>query len=157
MGVSTDGQICYGIKFDEDVEFPWRTDEWDYDMETWWIEGVLGFKYSFEIFDEKGNYKDGKEPPQEIISAYFQERRDFERTADVLPVSMVNYCSGEYPEYILAVPRTCMSASRGYPQEFNPNELIVSEEEKQSLIEFCKRFDIEIPDEPRWWLSSYWG
>ncbi|KKM61996.1 hypothetical protein LCGC14_1526060, partial [marine sediment metagenome] len=28
MGVSTNGQICYGIMFDEDTEFPWDEDKY---------------------------------------------------------------------------------------------------------------------------------
>ena len=31
MGLSTDGEISFGIVFDEGFEFPW--DEYDYDIE----------------------------------------------------------------------------------------------------------------------------
>jgi hypothetical protein len=35
MGVSTDGLLFLGVLFDEDDEFPWHSDEFDYDWEDW--------------------------------------------------------------------------------------------------------------------------
>jgi len=39
MGQSTDGQICYGVKFEEDFEFPWDDDPY-LDEDDWWLEGA---------------------------------------------------------------------------------------------------------------------
>ena len=37
MGVSTDGQICFGIAFEECTEFPWDSEEYDGDIDAWWL------------------------------------------------------------------------------------------------------------------------
>lgn len=154
VGVSTDGEICYGIKYEEGYEFPWY--EVDLDIEDWWIYEVHGFKHSVEIYDEHGEYINGTIPPVEQIHAYFNERDNFKKEHP-LPVELVNYCSEEYPEYILAVPSSLKTASRGYPVEINPSGLVVSEEEKAALVAFCNQYAPGGEDGPKWWLSSYWG
>lgn len=155
MGVSTNGQICYGVILDEEEEYPWQ--EFDDDIDEWWTCGILGFKHSFEMFTPEGNWIGGKEWPREERDKYYQEKRDFEQANPKLPVELVNYCSGDYPMWILAIPDTCNSARRGYPESFNPADLIVTDEQKQGLIEFCEKYGIKYQIEPSWYLSSYWG
>ena len=59
MGVNTDGQICFGIKFEEGDEFPWEDVDGDYDLEEWWRR-VNGYTNPHESpWDEKGGYKEG--------------------------------------------------------------------------------------------------
>jgi len=62
MGVSTDGQICYGICVDE-IELPWD-ESYDGDIESWWTFEVLGFKHSFELFTEEGDWIDETPSPR---------------------------------------------------------------------------------------------
>ena len=157
MGASTDGQICYGIVSEEGIEFPWDTEQFEGDIDEWWIRDVLGFRHSFEIYDRDGEYIGGEQPPQEKISRYHEEKRVFKENNPKLPVELVNYCSGEYPMYILAIPETCNSARRGYPTEFDPASMVVTDEQKQSLINICNAYGIEFENEPAWYLSSYWG
>jgi hypothetical protein len=152
MGQSTDGQICFGIKFDEGFEFPWKDD-----LEDFWLEKVLGFQRSFQLFDNDGEYIDGIKPPQSVIDKYLQEKSDFEESHPQCPFELVNYCSWECPEYILAIKRTCKSANRGYPDQFDPSTLTVTKEEIESLIDFCHKHEIICESEPAWYLSSYWG
>src|SRR5437868_783086 len=101
MSVSTDGQIGYGVIFEDGCEFPWG----DSDPEQWW-RNECGFKSSF-------------------------------------PVELVNYCSGDYPMYMLAVPSSILSNSRGYPEEFDPIKLVVTDKEKAPLIDFCKKYNLK--------------
>lgn len=110
MGVSTDGQICYGILFEEGVEFPWDDERFDGDMDDWWLFEVLKFRHSFEIYDPDGNYIDGTRPSQERISEYYNESREFLK-ANPCPVTKVTHCSCDYPMCILAVPHTFKYAS----------------------------------------------
>lgn len=156
MGVSTNGVICYGILFDEDSVFPWDDERYEGDIGNWWLYGVLGFKHSFDIYGEDGNYIDDKEPSDEDLSKYFDERYAA-LEENKLPIELVNYCSANVPMYILAVPSTIKRALRGYPTWFNPDELTVSDEEKLSLLSFCKTHGIVTLEAPMWWLSSYWG
>ena len=65
MGVSTDGQICFGIMFDEGFEFPWNGGEDDQDLESWWMEEVCGYKPPFELFTEEGQWIEGMEENKE--------------------------------------------------------------------------------------------
>lgn len=167
MSTSTNGQLSYGIIFDEGFEFPWTKDPWDGDERHWWRD-VNGFKNSKEIYSN-GDYIGGKRPNESVIDAYYNEQHAWEK-ANPLPIELVNYCSAEYPMYMLAVPETCKSNSRGDATVFNPAELVVTEEQKAKLMEFCQKYLGEIIDEfnndeyndqivlePNWYLTSYWG
>lgn len=154
MTVHTDGQICYGVKFEEDYEFPWAAQ--DGDIEDWW-RVINGYKPPFELFNADGNYIDGIEPSKARLREYFDARSLWDAEHDKLPVAEVNYCSGEYPMYILAVPSTCNSARRGYPEKFDPATLVVSEEAQAALLAFCEKYGLTYEAGPAWWLSSYWG
>lgn len=157
MTVSTDGQICYGIPFEEDFEFPW-TEDGDSDEEAlrnWWIYKIHGFKHDFELYDEDGEYLGGKVPSAEEKQRYYGPWQKFV-DEHPLPIELVNYCSGDYPMYILAVPRTLKKNARGDAVAFSPGDLVVTEEERSTLIDFCQLYEIEMPSEPKWYLSSVW-
>jgi len=157
MTQSTNGQICFGLVFEEDAEFPWdEHNRWD-DIDDWWLSYVLKWLPSNELYDKDGEYIGGVKPPQESIDRYYKEKHDFVKKAPKLPIMLVNYQSGDYPAYILAVPSTFKSASRGYPEEFHPMGLKVTPHEIGTLLEFCQKYDIEVSGEPQWYLSSYWG
>ncbi len=169
MGVSTDGQICFGVAFPEGFEFPWDAEQFGDDFETWWREAVCGYKPPFQIYDEHGEYIGGKKPSQSRIDEFIEHRSKFEKQHPV-PVKLVNYCSHECPMYIIAVPSSCLENSRGYPEEIQPGNLKVSEADVESLKKFLKEHvpvkpeDLEYVDKrfdktmtPRWYLSSYWG
>jgi hypothetical protein len=156
MGTSTNGQICFGILFEEDFEFPWTSDEdGEGDIHDWWIYQIHGFKHDIELFDEAGNHIDGKEPSKEDLEKYYGPKRAFE-VAHPLPIELVNYCSGDSAMYILAVPSSTMTARRGYPEEFQPERLTVTQQEIVVLLDFCRQHYIEMPSEPKWYLSSLW-
>ena len=156
MGVSTNGQICYGILFEEDTEFPWEGH--DGDIEDWWLTKVLGFKHSFEIYTEEGEYIGGKEPDKSVIDKYYFEKKKFEDSHPKVPVTLVNVCSCENPQYILAIPSTVKTARRGYPERFQPSLLTahLTIEQIDALTEFCETHKIEYEGEPGWYLSSEW-
>lgn len=155
MGVSTNGQICYGVAFEDGYEFPWDK-EHEGEIDSWWLYVVHGFKHSFEIFDSAGRYLNGREPSRKEVSRYFKESRDF-ADAHPLPVELVNYCSSESPMYALAVPCTVLTARRGYPAEFDPAALTVADDGSEALLKFCADHGIELPAKPKWLLTSYWG
>lgn len=157
MTQSTDGQICYGILFDGGTKFPWDTDKYDGKPEEWWLSGVLGFRPSFAMFTPQGRWIGGVRWPQEKIDEYYGERRKFEKANPLFPVTLVNYCSGDFSMYILAVPSTCIIANRGYPTTFTPSDLQVTGQQKEALINFCNEHKIKYDGEPAWYLSSYWG
>jgi len=68
MGVSTDGQICFGIALDDDeaTKFPWDTDEHDGDIEHWWLYEE-GYENPFELYDAYGNYLNRAVPPDSKV------------------------------------------------------------------------------------------
>jgi hypothetical protein len=153
MGVSTDGEISYGIAFPEGFYFPWVEHD---DIDDWWLD-VSGYKPPFELYDATGNFIGGVRPTSEKISAYYEPRAVFQREHP-LPVELVNVCSGNSPIYILALEGTLITANRGYPKAFNPDSLVVTDEQRNTLIEFCKTHNIDTGGvEPGWYLSSYWG
>lgn len=154
MTVSTNAQICYGVTFDEDFEFPWDDEKYE-EIDDWWLHEVHGFKPSVELFGPDGEYLNGIEPSKEDVSRYFGEQRDFLK-AHPLPVGLVNYCSCDYPMIILAVPRTVITARRGYPSAFNPFDLTVALEEREALLKFLSDHGLDQLQNPAWILSSLW-
>ena len=89
---------------------------------------------------------------------YFEEQGKFLKVHPI-PVDLVNYCSDECPMFILAVPRTVLLANRGYPQIFDPDDIVrITPGEHASIIRFCKKYDIDMDNEyPNWHLSSSMG
>lgn len=155
MSVSTDGQICYGISFEEDHQFPWDDEKFNGDIKDWWRD-VNGFKPPFELYDKDGNYIDGVKPPQSRMDAYFDAGQKWD-AAHPLPVSLVNTCSGDCPQYVLAVPSTERKANRGYPEKFSPSDLVVADADVAKLTDFCAKYGIDFTaDQLGWWLSSLW-
>lgn len=152
MGTTTNGQICFGILFEEGYEFPW--DEDGLDIDDWWRE-VKEWRPSKAVYTEGGNRLPGVTDAD--IDAYYRERREWDK-ANPCPVALVNYCSGDCPMYILAIPSTMKSARRGYPEvisrdldfEFKPGD-------RQAFLGFMQAYEIDCPSVPAWYLSSYWG
>jgi hypothetical protein len=142
MTTSTDGQICFGVLFEEGYEFPWDEDPWNGNSEAWWRD-VNGYKPPFEMYNADGDYLGGVRPSQEKIDAYYAHRREWNKAHAPLPVEEVNVCSGDYPIYILAVPGTVKTAGRGYPVEIGVTDLAVK-------IDAADAF-------ATWYLSSFWG
>lgn len=155
MGVSTDGQLCFGIKFEDGYEFPWDDGRYEGDIDEWWRD-VQGFEHALPYpYDEKGE----RLPTwtDELAHDYFQEQFDFDEKHPC-PVKLINYCSNGSPMYILAHTDLCYSNSRGYPEEINPAQLVFTAGQCDVLIAFCKKYNIDTDNEmPKWWLSSYWG
>lgn len=161
MGQSTNGQICFGVSFPEDFEFPWDVSH-EGDIEEWW-KSLKGFVPLFEMWDAKGNYKDGKKPSEADSKRYYDHQHKWEE-ANPIPVELVNTCSCDYPKYIVAVPGTEMTAYRGDPKVFDPSKLTVTEAQIAALNDFIDKYiDTEsmVDDEgneagPKWYLSSLW-
>lgn len=164
MGVSTDGQICFGIPFEEDYIFPWDNEKYEGDFDEWYLYEICGYKNPFELYNDKGEYIDGKKPLKDKILEYHDTKSNFSKEYPS-PIELVNYCSGDCPMYIIAIPRSFKSNSRGYPKVFDPKELTVTDEEKQNLIDFCEKYCKPTEDtccefpkvEPEWCLSSLWS
>lgn len=155
MGVSTDGIIGFGIPFEEGTEFPWDAEEFDGDIETWW-RSVNGYVAPYEPWTPEGEYAEGWSSGDPRLTEYFDHRREW-MTQHPVPVKDVNYCSGDYPMYALCVPISVIECSRGTPATFDPKTLHITEAATKELLEFCRKYEIEIDTEPAWLLMSYWG
>lgn len=148
MSQSTDGQICYGVLFEDGYEFPWENN-----IEDWWWEEICGYKPPFDI------YKNDRLIPgvtEETKRKYYDHMFEFQGNHPI-PVELTNYCSDDYPMYILAVKSSILSASRGEPESFNPEELKVTQEETNTLLDFINKYVSKDEFTPKWYLSSYWG
>ena len=155
MTVSTNAQICYGVLFEENYEFPWDIRKWCYNIQEWWYD-VCGYANPFELYDESGRYADGKEPLQERIDQYYASRHAFEKEHP-LPIRVVNYCGMDCPAYILAIPEPYIVARRGYPEALSTSMPARCGRKTQALLDFCDEHGLEYESGPTWWLSSYWG
>jgi hypothetical protein len=142
MSTSTNGELWYGVVFEEGYEFPWDAEPDDgdiQDFDDWWRAG--------QGFDATKGY-----PTEGWLD--YQKQFDIEHPC---PVVEVNYCSGEYPMYGLAVKGTLRTAYRGSPKLIEGLE--VSESEIQLLRDFLTKYNLSPKsEEPEgWYLSSYWG
>ena len=161
MGISSDGQICYGIAFEEEYEFPWLDEEWDGDEEEWWITGICGYKPPFEIYNEQGGHIDGERPSKERSDEYYDNHSKF-KDAHPMPVEIISHCSYDYTMYFIAVPGTYTRASSGYPEKFKIES--VTPEQEKDVIDFCEKYlraedsYCEFPEMKLYWfLSSMYG
>jgi len=146
MGISSNGVMAFGIDLGEGDDLPWR--EFD-DIDEWW-NSVSGFNPSVNPYAD-----DSSESSMDDINTYHDEKKLFEEE-NPLPIELVWHCSYEYPMFILAVNDTEMSASRGYPVEFNPSDMVITEAQIQVLKDFCEKYEIEY-SEPKWYLCSILG
>lgn len=147
MTTSTDGILCYGFIINEGVDLPWNAEEYDGDFDSWYYTEVVPFKEPFTI-DSDTN----PAIKRHIIDLYY----DF-IDKNPAPFKLVNYCSCEYPMFVLAVAK--IKCERGNPTTINPLELLeYSEEDTKELKEFAVKYNlIDETDKPEWWLCSYWG
>lgn len=152
MGVSTDAILCYGIDFEEDHEFPWGSG----DAEDWFMSEINGFKHSVEIYsrEDPSGYAGGNRPSQNVIDNYYKEYTEFKKSHP-MPFRVVEHCHAEYPMYILAVPSTCITASRGYPKEIE--SFTVLGQDYDAFVSFLQIHGIAQDVHPKWLLASYWG
>ncbi len=102
MGVSTDGQLSFGVVFDECFEFPWDSEEFDGDYDEWW-QSVNGYENPNPCpYGDDGGYKPGMNRESPEVKAYHAHSIAW-RKENPFPVEIVNYCSGDCPMYLLAV------------------------------------------------------
>lgn len=130
MGTSSDAHIAYGITLDEGVELPWMEEG----LEEWYCK-------TFYNMDFEGNYK-----------AMWKFVKD-----NPIPFEPHNYCSLDYPMYLLAVPGTVKRALRGFPQYFNPSDLVVDERRVEKFMEALQLTQLPITAKLQWTLFSYMG
>lgn len=153
VGISTDGQLSFGVMFEEGFEFPWDSDEFGGDVDEWW-RAVKGFRNPHPCpYGADGNYRPGIKSGSREVAEYHGYTVRWEAD-NPMPVQLVNYCSGSCPMYILAVKH--IRCWRGIPCEIDPAMLEVSEADRRKLSDFLAFYGIEA-EEPRWWLTSYWG
>lgn len=159
MGSSSGGIICFGVLFPEGFVFPWNENEFDDNIEKWWLFTIKGFKHSFEIYNKQSNRLSGV--TEEDVSRYYKERRDFLKD-NPLPIELEN-CADYYDfnRYVLSVPGIRISCSGFLPTDFNPSELTVQRNKVEDLFFFidtyCKPEDHKVPIEARWYLCSNYG
>lgn len=138
MGQSTDAILVFGIEVGDEGENPFISED-DYDTkdEEWLEERESVMDYMDVIAKAEGydySWAGGKNSH---------------------PLVMVDHCSGDYPMYILGLARTHTLASRGSPEEIDPVDMSVTEEEIKLLRDFCEKYNIEY-SEPKWLLCSMW-
>lgn len=75
-----------------------------------------------------------------------------------MPFEMENCCSGDCPEWIIAMPGTIKTAYRGDPEEISMTDVDSYILNSQAFMRFKKFLkSCGIKQEPKWYLYSYWG
>lgn len=141
MGVSTDGQIWFGIDFEEGDETLARA------MKNYLLEN--------KIIEEEDDYFDDPDDINDPDEYFYSIPEDIRKG-----IELVTHCSGECRMYVICIEESSKYASRGYPEKIN----IVHETSEQGrldwkarIIAFCKEIGIEIDsNDINWHLSSMW-
>ena len=155
MSTSTNGVISFGVVCEEDTVFPWDESPFDGDIDVWWRH-ENGYVPIYEPFTSDGDFAEGWTENDKRFTEYYEHGRRWE-DEHPLPVELVNYCSASVPMHIISLPDVGTSCRRGYPREFIPAELTVTDEQVDSLLSFLEKYKIESDSNPRWLLTSYWG
>lgn len=135
-------EIRFGALFDGDTTFPWDEGRYDGDVTLWWLF-ANGFRRSFEMFNDEGDWLNGI-PPIEVENAYYDEEDAFERSCPLLPFALTKGTVDKKRYSLLFVPDlgTNVSAT-GY------SLLTLSGDELASsvvcFIASCKKHRIELP------------
>lgn len=135
MGTSTDGILAYGVAlhdYDECgiEELPFMEGHDDFDDLIAQLAGL-------PEYGEEGHSWDKK---REAVEAF--------------PLELVRHCSGDYPNWILAVRGTVKTARRGYPVALNGSLPTIPKEGITALNEWCEKYGIEKVWD--WYLCSDW-
>ncbi len=140
MGISSNGQLSFGIPIGEEEE-------------------PLEFMGDFEDFEDFVEHELGLPEWREGMSDE-ESSEHWKRKRDALatyPVTLESYCSYDYPMYLLLpnVDEASMMVRRGYLASFDELPKIDGDA-VDAMQEWCKTHDIEWID-PRWHLSSMYG
>lgn len=175
MGVSTDGELAFGIDFgdenpllerDEDGDLIELDDDEDSSDLGEFLARKTGLEnpYLTKLPHEVNHgashmYEDWKkENPwfEGEAKAYFDAKGKLE---DASPVEIVMHCSYDYPMYILALKGTHLFASRGTPKKVNFERLnsLVTEEKLAEARKFCAEYGLPEFYGADWLLFSMWG
>lgn len=139
MGVSSDGLLVFGIDLGEELPEPWQAYE-DFDFDDYLAESAGHPAWRSGMTDEEsGAYHDQK---WKIIEA--------------APVTLEEYCSYDFPMYILSIPETTIRVNRGDVEEIKPIDLVVPREKIDAMKAWCEEHKIQW-SEPKWLLCSMYG
>lgn len=131
MGTSTDAIVAFGFNLGEEWPEALRIEGEEYPDFEDWIAEHLGL----------GDWQ---------VEGYWARKRE---AVNAFPVEIISHCSGDYPEYFIAIRGTQQRASRGYPVKLETGE--VDSSKVQALREFCAQHGIEW-EEPAWHAFSMW-
>ena len=149
MGQSTDGILFFGWILEEGAELPWE----EYCEEEWW-QKTKGYKPPYELYNADGSdYLPGV--TQDMVPKYYEDQRNWMKE-NPMPFETVNYCSGEYPMWGIAIVESVNTAHRGYPVGINLNELKDLEETFADKVKKIQDL-LDLDTMPKWHLVSYWG
>jgi hypothetical protein len=154
MGVTTNGELSFGIKLDEETPLPWFPEHEEFDgIEEWW-RCENGYKPKNPIWDAKSGYIAGV--TQVDIDAWYDDLRTWDKE-NPLPIELVDYQHCDCSAYILACPGTVYTANRGYPVTIEPLKLMVVDAVKAANFHAFvgKYFPEHLSPGPKWYLSSY--
>lgn len=138
MGHDAHANIWFGFNPRDDYVAPWHGEEWEYEIDDWWAEGIN--KKDF------GDDYDAKEK-------WLEE--------NPCPITEVAIGSCGYQEYWygLALTETHNETSMGVTVDVDVNSNRINDELlEEELLETCEKLGIEVPRQSIGWkLSAYYG
>lgn len=124
-------------------------------------DGILYFGFTVGDEDEPPEFMDGFEDFDSFIEAKagltddspYEQRK---AAREACPAELYQYCSWEYPMYILGVRGAEYCACRGDAIEIGAKELWVDQDKIDAFRAWCQDNGIEW-QEPKWLLCSMYG
>ena len=147
MDVSTNGILYFGIELgdEEDVCFPW--DDFVDEENDIYVDDYVAHKLGV---DEPDIPYEGNE---ELYSKFWEEKS---AAIKATGCEVDYHGSSACVMYYVTLTAKHFTAHRGYPTEIKPEDLVVTDEQKEQLKKFCEIIGVEWK-EPKWMLASYWS
>lgn len=147
--------LCFGIAFPSNTWFPWTGEDsfvsHQDDVDEWW-EKVNGFTPVSKIFDEDGNYIDGKIPTTEEMSVFWEEVDKWHRE-NPLPIEVLEYNDHWNKGYILCSPISIEAFPSTYAYPLAKTTYAYDPILANQILDFCKKYGIETNSRPSWLIS----
>lgn len=156
MGYNVDATLCFGVFCGKQDGLPWGGEGNEYDIELWW-RAVNGYQPALEPYTADGGYAPGWSRDDPRLDEYFQHREDW-MAKHPLPVEEVRGGTWGETDIILVVPGIDrVSGDWCKPESVELSSLDVPSEAAETLIDFCRKYDVPIQGKPGWWLVAFYG
>lgn len=167
MGVSTDALLVYGWVWHDEINLLDRDSERDYEQE--WpnvvatLRGISDPWGDYPARDSALSYEENDRISKQWMAEHRFELDEYRASRDAieeeLGCTIDWHGSDEWSVPIVCIKSASIQASRGSPQQIEPQALTVDPSWDDMLATFVETLSIDTSDAsgPGWFMASWWG